>query len=333
MKKILMIGCLLLTLAACEQGKGTSDEIQTADDVKVLKLGHDLGKDHPVHLALTKFADIVKERSGGKVVVDMFSNGVLGNEREMLEQIQGGGLDITKVSAASLESFAPQYSIFSLPYLFDDEAHYFQSMDSEAVNDLFMSTKDKGFIGLTWFDSGSRNFYTADKPILHPDDLKGLKIRVIDSRTQIEMLRALGGAATPMPYGEIYTALQSGVIDGAESNPTALTTGKHGEVAKAFSFDEHTRIPDVVVMGSHVWNDLTEEEQNLLKDAAEESTDYQKEIWAEAVEVAIEEAKNAGVEFYYPEKEPFREAASPLYEEYRKDKDLATLLDAFNDSR
>ncbi|GIN08960.1 C4-dicarboxylate ABC transporter substrate-binding protein [Shouchella clausii] len=336
MKKImdsLMIGSLLVLLAACGETVGTSGATNTEGGSKTLKLAHDLGEDHPVHLALTKFAKTVEESSEGQMKVEIFSNGVLGNEREMLEQIQGGGIDITKVSAASLESFASSYSIFSLPYVFDDEEHFFRSMESDAVSDLFASTEDEGFLGLTWYDSGSRNFYTADKPIMHPDDLKGLKIRVIDSRTQIEMVKTLGGAPTPMPYGEIYTALQSGVIDGAESNPTALTTGKHGEVAKAFSFDEHTRIPDIVVISSSAWNNLTETQQNILKEAAVESTEYQKEIWAKALEAAKKEAENLGVEFYYPEKGPFREAASPIYKEYRKDERLAALLDAFNEMR
>ncbi|WP_152657101.1 TRAP transporter substrate-binding protein [Oceanobacillus sp. CFH 90083] len=336
MRKIIfsiMIGSLLVLLAACGETEVSSGATNTKGDSEILKLAHDLGEDHPVHLALIKFAETVEESSEGQIKIEIFSNGVLGNEREMLEQIQGGGIDITKVSAASLESFASQYSVFSLPYVFDDEEHFFQSMESEAVGDLFASTEDQGFLGLTWYDSGSRNFYTEDKPIMHPDDLDGLKIRVMDSRTQIEMMKALGGTPTPMPYGDIYTAIQSGVIDGAESNPTALTTGKHGEVAKAFSVDEHTRIPDVVVISSSVWNNLTEEQQQILTDAAEESTEYQKEIWAEAIDVAKEEAENMGVEFYYPETEPFREAASPLYEEYRKDERIAELLDAFNEIR
>lgn len=336
MKKLtvsIVIGSLLVILAACGDNEISSDAASAEGGKVTLKLAHDLGEDHPVYFALENFAETVEERSEGQIEIEIFSNGVLGNEREMLEQIQGGGIDITKVSGASLESFASPYSVFSLPYVFDDEEHFFRAMESEAVSELFASTEEQGFLGLTWYDSGSRNFYTEDKPIMHPDDLEGLKIRVMDSKTQIELMSALGGAPTPMPYGDIYTAIQSGVIDGAESNPTALTTGKHGEVAKAFSMDEHTRIPDVVVISSDTWNSLTQEHQQIITDAAEESTELQKEIWAEAIDEAMEEAEDMGVKFYYPETEPFREAVSPLYEEYRQDERIAELLDAFNELR
>ncbi|KAB8134517.1 TRAP transporter substrate-binding protein [Gracilibacillus oryzae] len=328
----LLMSFLFVLLAAC----GSSDSTDAANSSQAgesnthnLRLAHSLNKDHPVHLALVRFKEIVEERSNGQINIEIFSNGVLGDEREVLEQLQAGGVDITKVSAASLGNFASQYAVFSLPYVFTDEDHFFRSMESDAVQELFNSTADEGFLGLTWYDSGARSFYTKETPIMHPDDLQGLRIRVMSSQTQIEMMRELGGAPTPMAYGEIYTALQSGVIDGAESNPTALTNGKHGEVAPHFSFDEHTRIPDIAIISSKVWQDLSEEQRQIVKDAAKESTEYQKEIWASAVDEAMEEAKAMGVEFYHPDLEPFREAVQPLHEKYRKDKKIAELLDAF----
>jgi tripartite ATP-independent transporter DctP family solute receptor len=333
----LFFSSLLVLTTACGSSSESATEPDTgSENVEVeaternLKLAHNLSEDHPVHLGLSKFAELVEERSEGQIMVEIFSNGVLGQEREVLEQLQAGGVDITKVSAASLENFSSQYSVFSLPYVFADEEHFFTSMDSDVVIDLFDSTNEEGFVGLTWYDSGARSFYTKDKPIMHPDDLKGLKIRVMDSQTQVDMMEALGGAPTPMPYGDIYTALQSGVVDGAESNPTALTTGKHGEVAKTFSFDEHARIPDIAVISSKLWNELTEEERQLLRDAAKESTEYQKQVWAEAIDEAIAEAEAMGVEFFYPDQEPFLEAVQPMHEKYREDPKVAELLDAFN---
>jgi tripartite ATP-independent transporter DctP family solute receptor len=335
----LMVGSLLVIVAACGGGseEPANDALTNGGNIEgeehSLRLAHNLGEDHPVHLGLERFADLVEERSDGQITMELFPNGVLGDEVEVLEQVQAGGVDITKVSAASLENFSPQYAVFSLPYVFADEEHFFASMESDAVAELFDETADDGFVGLTWYDSGARSFYTADTPIMHPDDLQGLRIRVMDSQTQIEMMDALGGAPTPMPYGEIYTALQSGVVDGAESNPTALTTGKHGEVAKAFSFDEHARIPDIVVISSDLWDELTEDQRELLREAALESTEYQKEVWAEAVEEAIEEAEEMGVEFHYPDQEPFYEAVQSLHEQYREDEKIAEMMDAFEQLR
>ncbi|MCR6108946.1 TRAP transporter substrate-binding protein [Bacillus sp. A301a_S52] len=312
---------------ATEENNGNNNTANVESES--FRLGHNLAEDHPVHLGLANFAEIVEEESGGAMTIEIFPNAVLGDEREVLEQVQVGGVDMTKVSAGALENFSSAYSAFSLPYVFADEDHFFESMASEAVQDLYMDTEDEGFIGLTWYDSGARSFYTRDTPIMHPDDLQGLRIRVMDSQTQIDMLEAMGGAPTPMPYGEIYTALQQGVVDGAESNPTALTTGQHGEVAKAFSFDEHTRIPDMLVMSSSTWNGLSSDQQDILSDAAARSTEYQIEVWADAIDEAMEEAEEMGVEFYYPEQEAFFEAVQPVHEKYREDEKIATLLDAF----
>lgn len=298
-----------------------------------LILAHNLGEDHPVHLSLEYFVKQVEEKSDGSVTIEIFANGTLGEEREVLEKIQYGGVDITKVSAAALENFAKEYTVFSLPYIFEDENHFFESMEADAVKELYKGTEEEGFVGLTYYDSGARSFYTKDKPIKHPDDLKGMKIRVMDSQTQIDMLETMGGTPTPMPYGDIYTALQQGVIDGAESNETALTTGKHGEVAKVFSYDEHSRIPDIVLISAEAWSKLSESQQTIIKDAAEESTEYQKKLWAESIEKAVKEAKEMGVEFYEVDKEPFQDAVKSMLEEYRKDEGIAKLLDEFESLR
>ncbi|MDQ0338265.1 tripartite ATP-independent transporter DctP family solute receptor [Caldalkalibacillus uzonensis] len=332
---------LMLMLVACSQEGGNEtapmNEGNNENDAGngesgaqsfKLTLAHNLSEEHPVHLGLVKFTELVEERTNGEIKFDIFANGVLGDEREVLEQVQAGGVAITKVSAASLENFASQYAVFSLPYVFMDRDHFYRSMESEAVRELYQATKEQGFIGLTYYDSGARSFYTVDTPIMHPDDLKGLKIRVMDSPTQIELVEILGGAPTPMPYGEIYTDLQQGVVDGAESNVTVLTTGGHGEVAKAFSFNEHTRIPDIVVISSDVWDELSTEQQEILLQAAAESTEYHKEIWNEALEVAQKEAEEMGVEFYYPDPKPFREAVQPMLEKYRQDPQINTLMEA-----
>ncbi|MEW9670559.1 TRAP transporter substrate-binding protein [Ammoniphilus sp. 3BR4] len=309
---------------AAETGKGTEEKEQT------LKLAHNLSEDHPVHIALSDFSKKVEEKSGGKMKVQIFANGVLGAEKEVLEQLQGGAVDMTKVSAAALENFAPEYAVFSVPYLFVSKDHFYKSMESEAVQKLYGANKDKGFVGLTYYDSGARSFYTKGKAIKTPDDLKGLKIRVQDSPTAIKMVELLGGNPTPMAYGEVYTALQSGVIDGAESNETALTTGKHGEVAKDFSLNEHTMIPDVLVISSNTWDKLSPEQQKILNEAAKSSTEYQKELWNKAIQEARTEAESKmSVKFHEVDKAPFIEKVKPMHDEYsKKDPKVKEVMDA-----
>ena len=180
-----------------------------------------------------------------------------------------------------------------------------------------MSTQDEKFIGLTYLTSGSRSFYTANKAIRTPADLKGLKIRVQDMKSQTDMLKQIGGTPVAMSYGEVFTALQTGIIDGTENNVTALTTGKHGEICKVYSFDEHTMIPDMVVMSSKAWEMLSEADQEIFIEAAVHATDFHKTEWDAAVEEAIVEAEKMGVEFVYDvDKEAFREASAPMIETY-----------------
>ncbi|WP_244199378.1 TRAP transporter substrate-binding protein [Halobacillus trueperi] len=324
---LLLIGSLLM-LAGC----GSSDSEASGDggsggDSQELRLAHNLSEDHPVHKALEKFASGVDEKTNGEVTVKIFANGVLGSEKEVLEQLQSGAIDMTKVSAGALESFSNEYSVFSLPYIFESKDHYRKVMESDVVQEIYQSTEDKGFVGLTYFDSGARSFYTKDTPIQTPADLEGLKVRVMDSPTAIQMVELLGGTPTPMPYGEIYTALQQGVVDGAESNPTALTTGKHGEVAKAFSRNEHTMIPDIAIISKQTWDSLSDEQKTAFEEAAKEATEYHTEIWNKAMEEAVAEAKEMGVEFNDVDKEPFIEAVQPMHEEFKEDDRIAEIME------
>ncbi|MDL4840366.1 TRAP transporter substrate-binding protein [Aquibacillus rhizosphaerae] len=335
MKKILMLFVSVLffmTLVACgtnSESEGESEgnnESDGAAESKELKLAHNLSEDHPIHTALTTFAESVEEKTDGTVTMEIFSNGVLGSEKEVLEQVQSGAVDMTKVSAGALESFSNQYSVFSLPYIFTSQEHYRNVMESDVVDGIYQSTSDNGFVGLSYFDSGARSFYTKDTPIETPEDLNGLKIRVMDSPTAIEMVNLLGGTPTPLPYGEIYTALQQGVIDGAESNPTALTTGKHGEVAKAFSYSEHTIIPDILIVSTKTWDSLTDEQKQAFNEAANEARESHTELWDAAIEEAVNEAKEMGVEFNEVDKAPFIEAVQPLHDEFSEDAEIAEII-------
>jgi tripartite ATP-independent transporter DctP family solute receptor len=285
---------------------------------KELKLAHGLPTDHPVHKAMAFMAVRCAELSDGKMTIEVYPAEQLGSEQQCVELVQIGSLAITKVSAAVMESFSEAYKVFGLPYIFKSKEHAFQVFDGDIGKDLLLSTEDKWIRGLCYYDAGSRSFYTKSKPITHPDDLAGMKIRVMPSVTAVGMIRALGGSATPISYGELYTALQSGVVDGAENNPPSLYTSRHYEVCKYYSLDEHTTIPDVLVISQKIWNKLNSQEQEWLQQAADESALLQRKLWEESEIMSLEEVQKAGVEINRPDKEPFIEKVQPFLEGYRE---------------
>ncbi len=286
------------------------------EDVTVLKLGHGLDSTHPVHLAMEYMAERTREYSEGNIRIDIYPGQQLGTERELLELLQIGSVDITKVSSSVIEGFDPIYKVFSVPFLFADEEHRFNVWDGEIGRDLLDAGERIRLMGLTYYDAGTRSFYTKETPINHPDDLTGLRIRVQESPASIQMVNLLGGSATPISWGEIYTALQQGIVDGAENNPPSFHLSRHYEVARYYSINEHTAVPDILYISLSTWNRLTETEQEIVQRAANESAMYQRQLWREATELAIKEVEEAGVEVLYPDKEPFIERLAPLYRVY-----------------
>lgn len=299
-------------LAAC--GGGSSAGSTAADGSKTfnLKLGHNLAEDHAVHIQLTSFVEEVKTKTNGSVNIQIIPNGTLGSEADMISQIQAGALDLCKVSASTLGNFSEKYNAFSVPYVFDDQAHYYSYMDSASAEAVFDSTDDQGFRGLTWLDSGSRSFYTADTAIRTPADLKGLKIRTMDSQMAIDMMTCLGGSATVMGYSDIYTGMQQGVVDGAENNVTALRD--HGDVTQYYCFDEHTRIPDIVVVSTNIWNQFSAEQQTAVKECAKAATEAYKTAWKNFEDEVLAAATEKGVELIRDvDIAAFQEAVQPIY--------------------
>lgn len=284
---------------------------------KTLKLAHGLPTDHPVHKAMAYMAERCKEVSGGELQIQIYAGGQLGSEQQCVELLQIGSLAITKVSAAVMESFTDDYKVLGLPYIFRDQEHGFKVFDGEIGNELLLSTENKWIRGLCFYDAGSRSFYTIDKPIEHPNDLKGMKIRVMKSKTAMDMVQLLGGSPTPISWGELYTALQSGVVDGAENNPPSFYTSHHYEVCKHYSLDEHTSVPDVLIISQHIWNDLNDEEKGWLQQAADDSVPVQRKLWAASVKESLEEVEKAGVTIYRPDKAPYLEKVKDVYESYK----------------
>lgn len=310
-KSISKVVLLLVSIGFFVTSCGESQEHKT------LKLAHGLPVDHPVHKAMEYMAKRCKEVSGGELQIQIYAGGQLGSEQQCVELLQIGSLAITKVSAAVMESFTDDYKVLGLPYIFRDQAHGFKVLDGEIGKELLLSTENKWIRGLCFYDAGSRSFYTIDKPIKHPDDLKGMKIRVMKSKTAMDMVQSLGGSPTPISWGELYTALQSGVVDGAENNPPSFYTSHHYEVCKYYSLDEHTSVPDVLIISRHIWKDLNEEEKGWLQQAADDSVPVERKLWAESVKESLEEVEKAGVTIYRPDKAPYLEKVKDVYESYK----------------
>lgn len=320
-KVILLAAIASLSVVGCSSSKG--------NEARVMRVAHNQGEEHPIHLALKEFEKIVEDKTNNEIDIQVYPNELLGGQRESVELTQTGAIDIAVGSISLLESFNKSYSVFNLPYLFNSKEHYHSVMnDKDIMGDIYESTRESGFVGLTWFDAGSRNMYTTDKPVMKPEDLKGKKIRVQQSQTNIRMMELLGGSATPMSFGEVYTALQQKVIDGAENNELALTNNKHGEVAKYYSYNQHGMIPDILIMNAKLLDNLSEEHRNIILDAANEINKFQVDAWEDKVSEAVEQSKKMGVKFYYPDTEPFKEKVLPLHKEMTEnDKEVKVIYD------
>lgn len=299
-------------LAGC--GAGKSEEANS--DKRIIRIGHNQSMDHPTHISLTAFKDYIEENLGDKYVVEVYPSELLGSQTDMVQLTQTGAIDFCVASNAILETFSKNYEIFNLPYLFANPEAYHAVMDDEKITDqLFKSTEKAGFEAVTWIDAGTRNFYTVKKPIESPADLKGLKIRVQQSPTNVEMMRLLGGSATPMGFGDVYTALQSNIIDGAENNELALTNNGHGDVCKYYSYDMHQMVPDILIGNYKFLKELSEDEREIFEEGFKIVNTVERKEWTKAVEQAKDKAENEqGVKFYYPDQEPFVEACKPLHE-------------------
>lgn len=283
---------------------------------QIIRVALSQSETHPEYTGMEKFKEVVEEKLGDKYEVQIYPNELLGGQTKAIELTQTGAIDFVVAGTPNLEIFADVYEVFSMPYLFTSEEAYFASMnDTDYMEKVYESTDDTGLRVMTWFNVGSRNFY-AKKPINTPDDLKGLKMRVQQSPASVKMANAFGAAASPMSFGEVYTAIQQGVIDGAENNELALTENKHGEVAKYYSYTMHQIIPDVLIANLKFLNGLNDEEKEIFYDAAQQATETEMEAWDTQVEQAKKIAQDdMGVEFIYPDINLFKDKVSNVQQE------------------
>lgn len=305
--KILII--LLLSFVSCKNESTT----------KTLNVSHGLQRTHPVYKGTVVFKETLEKISNGKIKVNIYPDGQLGNDRETLELLQIGSIDVTVVSSATLSNFVPDYKVLGIPYLFKSKDHYFNILEGEIGKSLLIKGSNYWLRGLSFYDAGSRSFYTKNKAIRTPEDLKGLKIRVMNNQMSINMVNTLGGSATPMSFGEVYIAIQQGVVDGAENNPPSFVSTNHYEVSKYYTLDEHSSVPDVLIIGTKYWDKLSKEEQKWVQEAATISAQAEKKFWETSVKESLDKVKASGVEIIIPDKSLFTEQSKSVLDNFLKD--------------
>jgi tripartite ATP-independent transporter DctP family solute receptor len=290
-----------------------------------LRIGHGLPITHPVHPAMQHFADIVRDRTGGALEVAIFPDGQIGQEVNLLAQVQAGKLDFVKASASVLERIASAYRVFSLPFVFRDHKHWTRVTNNSVGESILASTASIGVVGLNYYDSGARSFY-GKKPIDHPDDLKGLKIRIQPSPIMARLMRLFGAQGIEMGWDQVYTALKLGLVDGAENNVSALLVGRHAEVVTHYSLNEHTMVPDVFLISAQRWQSLTAAHQTIVREAALASYERMNELWGAFQDENRKAAEKMGVIFTQPDKKAFAERAAGLMADFANDRPLTDLV-------
>lgn len=280
----------------------------------IMRLAETHPADYPTTKGDYKFAELVKERTNGRIVIEVYPSSQLGEEKAVIEQVQFGAIDFTRVSISPVAAFAPQLNALQMPYLYRNADHMWKVLMGPIGQEMLASLDSANFVGLGWFESGARSFYNSKKPVEKPEDLAGMKIRVQESDLMVSLVSAFGAIATPIPYGEVYSALQTGVVDGAENNWPSYYSASHYEVAKYYTLDEHTRVPEIVIGSKISLSKLSAEDQKIIKQAALDAIDYQRAEWAAYEKVAEEKVRaNGNVIIPIGDKAPWQAKMAAFY--------------------
>lgn len=303
-----------------------------SEDKIVLKSADTHAEDYPTVQAVKKMGDLLNEWTKGRITIQIFPGRQLGEEKDTIEQTIAGAIALNRVNLAPLNSIVPETAVPALPYIFRSTEHMHKVMDGPIGEELLATLAPHGMIGLAFYDSGARSFYNTKKPIHSPADMQGMKIRVQNSDLFVDTMKALGANATPMEFGEVYEALKTGVIDGAENNWPSYESTRHFEVAKNYTLDQHSMSPEVLVMSKIVWDKLTPEDQALIKKAAKESVPVMRKLWEERVEKAKKIVEANGNDIIFDvDKQPFIDAMGPVYEKYANTPALKDMVKRIQD--
>jgi tripartite ATP-independent transporter DctP family solute receptor len=282
--------------------------------------------DYPTVMAVKFISDIMKQKTGGKDSIKVYPNSTLGSEKDTIEQTKIGALDFVRINVAPMNNICPETMVPTMPFLFKSTAHMRKVLDGPIGDEILKACEAQGFIGLAFYDSGSRSLYTVKKPVKSLADAKGMKIRVQQSDLWVSLLQAMGANATPMPYGEVYTALKVGTVDGAENNWPSYDTSRHFEVAKFYSLTEHSMAPEMLLMSKKVYDTLTPDEQKMIRAAAKESVPYMRKLWDEKEGKSRAAVIAGGAQVIEVDKKSFQDAMKPVYEKFITDPKLKDMI-------
>lgn len=329
---VLAVSMLAIMLAGCSSNtKETIDSTNAGASASegpkyTFRLADTHPEGYPTVVGDRKFAELVNEKSGGRIKVEVFPASQLGEEKAVIEQVQLGAIELTRVSTGAMGGFNKEYEVFSLPYIFNSDEHLWKFLESDKGSALLDSLESSRMKGLAYYSSGARNFYST-KPLAGIADMKGLKVRVIQNKVNIDLMEALGANATPMAYGEVFGALQTGVIDAAENNYPSYDTSNHYQQAKNLILDQHQRVPEVLLISKITWDKLSDADKKIISEAAQESVATQRAEWDRFEKQSEEKIKAAGVTITeVTDFTPWREAVKPVIEKYRAD--YSDILDA-----
>ncbi|MBY5315019.1 DctP family TRAP transporter solute-binding subunit [Rhizobium leguminosarum] len=319
MKNFVKLAAGLMVAASFMSGAASAQTVLKSSDT------HPDG--YPTVEGVKYFGELLKERTQGRYSLEVYHSAQLGEEKDTIEQVRSGVIELNRVSMAPFNGTVKESIVPALPYIFRSEEHMHKVMDGAIGDQIKKAFEPAGLVVLAFYDAGARSFYNKTKPINSVADMKGLKFRVIQSDIFVDMVAALGANATPMPYGEVYSGIETGVIDGAENNFPSYDTAKHAEVAKNYSLDEHTILPEVFVMNKAAFDKLTPEDQAIFKQAAKDSVAKQRELWSAKVTESRTNVEKLGAQISTPDKQGFIDAMAPVYEKHVKDDVLKKMVE------
>ncbi len=290
-------------------------------------------EDYPTVMAVKYMSDIISQKTGGKHSIKVYTGNALGGEKDTIEQTKIGALDLVRINVAPMNNICPETMVPTMPFLFRSKEHMRKVLDGPVGDEILKACAAQGFVGLAFYDSGSRSLYTVKKPVKSLADAKGLKIRVQQSDLWVSLLQAMGANATPMPYGEVYTALKTGLVDGAENNWPSYDTSKHHEVAKFYSQTEHSMAPEMLLMSKKIWDTLTPDEQKIFQAAAKESVPYMRKLWDEKEKKSYDVVVKAGAQVIEVDKKSFQDAMKPVYDKFIVDAKLKDMVKRVQDTK
>ena len=282
--------------------------------------------DYPTVAAVKHMSELLEKKSGGKHRIKVFNKQALGSEKETVDQVKIGALDLTRVNVGPMNAICPLTQVPTMPFLFSSIAHMRKVLDGPVGDEILKSCESAGFIGLAFYDSGARSIYSVKKPVKTLADAKGLKVRVQQSDLWVSLLEAMGANATPMPFGEVYTALKTGLVDAAENNYPSYESSRHFEVAKYYNKTEHSMAPEILLFSKKVWDGLSPDEQKQIRAAAKESVGYMRKLWDEREAKSLAVVKAAGAQIVEVDKASFQAAMKPVYDKFLKDPKLQDMV-------